>query len=106
MCFHSDVAKVSLQSDLPSCEQTSTSKLAAYLVVPVNFKPRPPRLSPGLVCGARVLGAGTQAALNGRRPLACWVAGGATVEWNEVTRLWFCTVRKAEATLAAVTNAS
>lgn len=29
MCLHSDVAKASLQSDPPSCEQTSTSALVA-----------------------------------------------------------------------------
>lgn len=51
MCLHSDVAKVSLQSDPPSCEQTSTSDLVAYLAVPSDFKPMPPRLSPGLLRG-------------------------------------------------------
>lgn len=53
-----------------------------------------------------VPGAGTQAALDGRHPLVFWGTGGATVEWNEVTRLWLCTVSNAEATLAAVTDAS
>lgn len=60
----------------------------------------------GSSAGARVLGARTRAALNGRHLLVFWVTGGVTAEWDEVTRLWFCTVSKAGATLAAVTNAS
>lgn len=42
----------------------------ACLVASINFKPTPPRPSLGPICDTGELGAVTQAALDGRHPLA------------------------------------